>query len=292
VTGESLTLNDGGIATDGALRNVSGNNTWTGTVTLGSASRINSDAGTLTLSGAIGGATQNLTVGGSGNTAISGVIGTTTGSLTKEGAGMLTLSGANAYTGTTTISAGVLNIQNADALGTASNTSTTTVANGAVLQIANNITTTNKGTLILNGSGTGSGALQNVSGNNTWNSAITLASDATVFSSAAGSTLNLSTDYATAYTLTMGRSGKRVGQRKCWCGGGYRRTHQEWHRKADFLRIQHFLHRGHCRKRRIPGPHSRTIYAGMVWDQRSADDWHRTVQSSPDGYRQRQHPVE
>ena len=204
VTGESLTLNDGGIATDGALRNVSGTNTWTGTVTLGSASRINSDAGTLTLSGAIGGATQNLTVGGSGNTAISGVIGTTTGSLTKEGAGMLTLSGANAYTGTTTISAGVLNIQNADALGTASNTSTTTVANGAVLQIANNITTTNKGTLILNGSGTGSGALQNVSGNNTWNSAITLASDATVFSSAAGSTLNLSTDYATAYTLTMG----------------------------------------------------------------------------------------
>ena len=298
---EALTLNGTGVSSDGALRNISGNNTWTGAVNLGSASRINSDAGTLTISGNIGGSGQNLTVGGAGNTALSGIIVTDSGTLTKDGAGMLTLSGANTYTGATTISggilsisadnnlgtapgaptasdltlnggtlqttanmtlnsnrgvtlgasggtldvnpsatltyggiiagsgsltktdsgtlvlsgantytgatninAGILNIQSAGALGTASNTSNTTVANGAVLQMANNITTTNKGTLILNGSGTGSGALQNVSGNNTWNSAITLASDATIFSSTAGNTLNINTDYLVAYTLTMG----------------------------------------------------------------------------------------
>ena len=56
-------------------RNISGNNTYAGAVTLGSAARINSDSGTLTLSGNIGGA-YALTVGGAGNTTISSVIGT------------------------------------------------------------------------------------------------------------------------------------------------------------------------------------------------------------------------
>src|SRR5204863_9944359 len=96
---EALTLNGTGISSDGALRNISGANSYGGDITLGSASRINSDAGTLTLSGAIGGATQNLTVGGSGNTTLSGIIGTTTGSLTKDGSGTVILSGANTYTG-------------------------------------------------------------------------------------------------------------------------------------------------------------------------------------------------
>jgi hypothetical protein len=40
--------------------------------------RINSDAGTLTISGNIGGNTRPLTVGGGGDTTISSVIGTTT----------------------------------------------------------------------------------------------------------------------------------------------------------------------------------------------------------------------
>jgi len=106
--GEAITLNGAGISSDGALRNVSGNNTWTGAITLGSASRINSDAGTLTISSAIGGNAQNLTVGGAGNTVVGGVIGTTTGSLTKDGGGTLTLSGANTYTGGTAINSGTL----------------------------------------------------------------------------------------------------------------------------------------------------------------------------------------
>jgi fibronectin-binding autotransporter adhesin len=119
------------------------------------------------------------------------------------GTGTITLSGANTYTGSTTITAGAVNIQNGDALGNASNTANTTVASGASLQMAGNITTTNAGTLVLNGTGTGSGALQNLSGNNTWNSNVTIASNATIFSSTAGNLLTLGNTAGTSL-FTMG----------------------------------------------------------------------------------------
>ncbi len=107
---EALTLNGTGISNDGALRNISGANAMSGAITLGSAVRINSDAGTLTLSGNVGGAGQNLTVGGAGNMVIAGAIGTGTGSLTKDGTGTVTLTGTNTYTGGTTVTAGTLRL--------------------------------------------------------------------------------------------------------------------------------------------------------------------------------------
>ncbi len=76
----------------------------------------NNSANLLTLSGGVSGA-FNLTVAGTGNTTISGVIGTGAGTLTKNGAGTLTLSGANTYTGTTTVSAGTLQVTNTKGLG-------------------------------------------------------------------------------------------------------------------------------------------------------------------------------
>ena len=117
----ALTLNGTGIASGGALRNLADANTCSGAITLGSASRINSDAGTLTLSSgtAISGATFGLTLGGSGNLSISSAISTTTGTLTKEGTGTLTLSGANTYTGNTTVSAGELKFSTAGSATTA-----------------------------------------------------------------------------------------------------------------------------------------------------------------------------
>lgn len=98
VTNEALTINGTGVSNGGALRNISGNNTWTGAVTLGTDASVNSDSGTLTISGAIGGSGKDLTVGGAGNVTLSGVVGNGSGSLTYDGTGTLTLSGGSANT--------------------------------------------------------------------------------------------------------------------------------------------------------------------------------------------------
>jgi autotransporter-associated beta strand protein len=183
VSGEALTLNGTGVSTGGALRNISGNNSWTGAITLGAATRINSDAGTLTLSGNIGGA-SGLTVGGAGATTISGAIGTGAGTLIKDGTGTLTLSGANTYTGATTISGGVLSVSSLANGGAASNigqaavAATNLVLNGGTLQYTGSGSTTNRlfsvgaaggtidssGTGVLNFNGAGSMAFNGVTG--------------------------------------------------------------------------------------------------------------------------------
>lgn len=98
VAGEGLTIEGTGISNGGALRNVSGNNTWTGTVALSGDARINSDSGTMTVSGDISGSGKDLTVGGAGNVTLSGVVGNGAGSLTYDGTGTMTLSGGSANT--------------------------------------------------------------------------------------------------------------------------------------------------------------------------------------------------
>lgn len=106
---EALTLNGTGSGGIGALDSVSGLNILYNTTTLsGGSTLVDADAGTLTFSGAINGATQNLTIGGAGNVSVTGIIGTTTGSLTKNGTGTLTVSATNTYTGGTTLNSGLL----------------------------------------------------------------------------------------------------------------------------------------------------------------------------------------
>ena len=141
----ALTLNGSGTANNGALENVSGNNTASGAITLGSATRIASDAGTLTLSNNLGNSGYALTLGGSGNTAANGVI-SGNGSLTKDGAGTATLSGANTYTGATTINGGVLSVSSlanggvASGIGASSNAAANLVLNGGTLQFTGSTT--------------------------------------------------------------------------------------------------------------------------------------------------------
>ena len=118
VATEALTLNGSGVSTNGALRNFSGDNTIAGAITLASAARIVTTAGTLTLTGGVTGADKNLTFGGSGNTTISTTgLSLGTGSLTKTGTGLLLLSVANTYSGGTTISGGSIKIGVTGALG-------------------------------------------------------------------------------------------------------------------------------------------------------------------------------
>jgi autotransporter-associated beta strand protein len=120
VTAEPLTLNGTGIANGGALSNSSATAaTYSGLVTLGSASSIVASNGDIIISnaGTITGNTYGLTLGGSstGSSLASG-IGTTSGTLAKEGSGTWTLSGTNTYTGVTTISAGTLQMAKQDSL--------------------------------------------------------------------------------------------------------------------------------------------------------------------------------
>ncbi|WP_194266237.1 autotransporter-associated beta strand repeat-containing protein [Dechloromonas sp. H13] len=182
---ETLSLNGTGVGTNGALRNLSGNNTWGGTVTLAGTTEIQSDAGTLTLSAAnsVTGTNRALTIDGAGDTAINGTITTGTGTLTKNGTGTLTLSGADTYTGATSINAGTLVAANNGALGTAAGA--TTVASGATLALQGGITIADA--LTLNGTGVGGGgALRNLNGNNTTSGAVTLGAGGARINSDAG----------------------------------------------------------------------------------------------------------
>jgi autotransporter-associated beta strand protein len=91
VGAEALTLSGVGISNGGAMRNCSGTNTYGGAVTIGGGgARINSDSGTLKLTGGItttGG--QNLTFGGAGVTIVSNSVVVGAGNLIKDGSGTL-----------------------------------------------------------------------------------------------------------------------------------------------------------------------------------------------------------
>ena len=113
---EALTLNGTGLANGGALRNISGTNSYNGAIIIGSVTQINADLDFLFLYGTISGAGQNLTFGGAGEVDVYGTITTGTGSLTKIGSATLALSGNNTYTGVTTVNAGTLQLFNGEAI--------------------------------------------------------------------------------------------------------------------------------------------------------------------------------
>lgn len=128
---EAVTISGDGLASDGALRNVSGINTFTGNVTTLTNTRINSDAGTLVLAPASGnalaGTDLNLNVGGAGTVNIAGPVALGTGGVTVDGTGRLILSGASTYTGATLVTSGTLQVD-----GNITTSSGTTVNGGTL----------------------------------------------------------------------------------------------------------------------------------------------------------------
>lgn len=110
VASEGLILNGSGIAGAGALRNASGNNTYGGTVTLGSSATISARNGSLVLSNptSINGGNADLTLSGEGQGTIDGAVAFGNGSLTKLGSGNWTLRGANTFAGATSVLDGTL----------------------------------------------------------------------------------------------------------------------------------------------------------------------------------------
>jgi filamentous hemagglutinin family protein len=99
---EPLVLNGTGVVEStvakGALRNLSGNNTVTGAITLNSDSRINSDSGTLTIDvstgNAITGANKNIAFGGAGNITVVDALSLGSGTQSIDSTGTVTLPAA------------------------------------------------------------------------------------------------------------------------------------------------------------------------------------------------------
>lgn len=176
VTNEPLTLGGTGVGgVGGALKSVSGNNSWSGNLTVSSNTRIDADDGTLTVSGAIASSNNVLFIGDAGNVTLSGAISgagstqnETTTSLYKSGDGTLTLSASNSYTGDTRISRGRVIANATGSLGTGSGADVRIALNGA-LTVNTNVTvasirewgTTNGGTATI-----ATGATLTINGNN------------------------------------------------------------------------------------------------------------------------------
>jgi autotransporter-associated beta strand protein len=162
-----------------------------------------SGAGTLNISD------SSFTAGDVTSTTFSGSIidGGAGGTFTKAGSGTLTLSGSSTYTGATLVNDGTLVVSSSGGLGAAS--SGNIVASGASLQLTGGITL-NETDLTLKGTGfDGNGVLRNLSGNNTFNSALILSANSTIASTSGALTLNGDANIGT-HTLTTTGAGDVV----------------------------------------------------------------------------------
>ncbi len=111
VANQSIGLFGTGFNGGGAMENVSGNNTWTGTVTFLTTGTFPVLSNTAL--GADG--TTSLTL--SGNVEDSPILATTASTLTKVGTGTVVFPNANTYGGNTVITNGDLDIKNSNSLG-------------------------------------------------------------------------------------------------------------------------------------------------------------------------------
>ena len=154
------------------LKNISGNNMWTSNIILNGNSVISIDAGTFVVN-SITGSTNNLQFTGNGGSIFAnGAINLGSSTLQKMGASTLVLQKENFYSGYTSITGGVVKIENEKVFGS---TSKVNVYTGS-LELENGFTISNI-PLYISASGlNNTGGLRNISGTNSWTGAITFVS--------------------------------------------------------------------------------------------------------------------
>ena len=188
------------------------------------------DAGAITLAGPVsiaGG--QTISFFGNGTTTISGNIANTSGTLSVNNSlGTVILSGTNKNTGATSVVSGVLCLQSAAALPN----SNVTVLSGGTLQLAGGFTTAvSPSSTLITGAGRsftvpqgslvpGAGALESVSGANTYTGLLNLGDSATTIGVDFGSTLAMSN----SGTIV----GSSTGQMLTLAGGGNGMLSSAW----------------------------------------------------------------
>jgi autotransporter-associated beta strand protein len=188
---EQLFIGGSGAGNQGALH-AEGTSNWAGAVQItGDATTIAVDTGAnFTVSGA---------VGGSGSSPV----------LNKAGAGRLILSGSAVGGMDVNVNTGALQLA-----GVSPNLGDTVVASGAVLEITGGRNAT-VASLSLTGSGTGAGALLNVSGNNSITGPVTLAGSTTIGSTAGTltltGTLNTGSGSPSRVLTVTGAGGVNIG---------------------------------------------------------------------------------
>jgi len=161
---EGIQVNGHGIALDGAIRSLSGENILSGAVRAQSTTRIAADAGLLTLSGGIITQTTSIALyfSGAGDITIPAAITGATPVLFKDGTGTLTLSGTSVGGGATTVSNGALHLDftgvNAPATNIIHNGTTPaglTVGNSSTFRVTGRAAATNSQTFSTLSLGTG-----------------------------------------------------------------------------------------------------------------------------------------
>ncbi|MDF2600170.1 MAG: hypothetical protein K0Q54_2993, partial [Methylobacterium brachiatum] len=163
VGNEALSLAGTGVSDGGALRNVSGDNSYAGAITLTDNSRIAADADRLTLSGSLAasGGGWVLTLGGVGDGRITGTIGNTIGSLLKDGTGTWTVTGQATLANEVQSSGGTLTIAEGGRLSNSDGfVGHDTGSSGTMTVTGAGSTWTNRAGLVVGFGGTGTLAIQ------------------------------------------------------------------------------------------------------------------------------------